>query len=444
MAGNGQKDSGRGYHVVGVAGVGMNAVAQALRGRGDRVSGSDRYADQGQDLAVIRKLKRAGITFVPQDGSGVTAETAAVVVSTAIEADNPDIAAAARHGVPVRHRSEMLVELAAGREVVAIAGTSGKTTVTGMVGWILEQVGADPTVVNGGALVNWADDERIGNVRIGRSRLFVIEADESDRSCLRYEPDWAILTNMSADHFTLEETEALFAAFRAKVRRGSVAGWDPGMPWQGPVPELSAAGARFAWGDVEFRLPLLGRHNVENALQAAMLCERMGYARPEIARALSGFRGIQRRLEHVGTASGVTVIDEYAHNPAKIAAAWQAVAPYYGRVLALWRPHGFKPLAQMFDDMVRMFGRVCRSTDRLWLLPVYYAGGTVQRQGDSDALVKALQAAGVPAAWVPDYDALLDGMVREARTGDVVLCMGARDPGIPEYARRLVGRLAAG
>jgi UDP-N-acetylmuramate--alanine ligase len=430
------------YHLVGVAGVGMNALAQALRGEGHAVSGSDRYADQGQDLAVIRKLKAAGVVFVPQDGRGVSSDTAAVVVSSAIESDNPDIAAAARHGVPVRHRADMLAELAEGRETVAITGTSGKTTVTGMVGWILEQLGADPTVVNGGALVNWADDIRVGNVRLGKSRLMVIEADESDRSCLKYSPDWAILTNQSADHFTMAETQALFDAFRAKVRRESVAGWDAGMPWQDLRPELSASGSRFQWQGVDFEISLLGAHNAVNALQAAVLCARMGHEPEAISRALRGFRGIQRRLEQLGTGRGVTVIDEYAHNPAKIAAAWQAVAPYYGRVLAMWRPHGFKPLALMFDDLVRMFAGVCRPDDRLWLLPVYYAGGTVQRQADSDRLVEALQAAGVPASWAPDYDALMADMLREARARDVVLCIGARDPGIPEFGRRLVGQLS--
>lgn len=433
---------GEAYHLVGVAGVGMNAVAQALRGRGCAVSGSDRYADQGQDLAVIRKLKQAGVRFVPQDGSGVTVATTAVIVSSAIESDNPDIAAAARLGVPVRHRSEMLAELAEGRETVAITGTSGKTTVTGMVGWILEELGADPTVVNGGALVNWADDTRVGNVRLGQSRLMVIEADESDRSCLRYSPDWAILTNQSADHFAMEETRALFEAFRAKVRRDSVAGWDAGMPWEHLRPELSASGSRFQWRGVEFQIALLGAHNAVNALQAAVLCERMGHDVGAISQALRGFRGIQRRLEQVGSGRGVTVIDEYAHNPAKIAAAWQAVAPYYGRVLAMWRPHGFKPLALMFDELVKMFATVCRPEDRLWLLPVYYAGGTVQRQADSDKLVEALRMAGVSASWAPDYDLLMAEMLSEARERDVVLCIGARDPGIPEFGRRLVSALS--
>jgi UDP-N-acetylmuramate--alanine ligase len=167
----------------------------------------------------------------------------------------------------------------------------------------------------------------------------------------------------------------------------------------------------------------------------------MGYALPDIAVALRGFRGIQRRLEKIGEAGGVTVLDEYAHNPAKIAAAWRAVAPHHRRVVAFWRPHGFKPLATMFDDLVEMFGSVCGAQDRLYLLPVFYAGGSVTRQADSDGLVAALKARGVAAEWVADYEALMGTMLRVVEKGDVVLCMGARDPGIPAFARRLVGRL---
>ena len=428
-------------HLVGVAGVGMNALAQALKGGGWEVGGSDRYEDQGQDLEVIRKLKEAGIRFCPQDGSGVTPGTGAVVVSTAIEKDNPDIVAADRLGVPVRHRAEMLAELVAGKETVAIAGTSGKTTVTGMMGWMLEQLGADPTVVNGGALVNWADAHRVGNVRTGRSGLCVIEADESDRSLLRFSPEWALITNMSADHFSLSETEALFSQFRGQVRRECIAGWDPGMPWQGVKPVLGREGSRFTYDGVEFELPMLGSHNVENALQSVVLCRRMGFDLRRIRDALGRFKGIQRRLERVGEEGGVTVLDEYAHNPAKIAAAWRAVAPYYPRVMAFWRPHGFKPLSLMFDDLVAMFSEVCRPQDRLFLLPVYYAGGTVSKQTDSDALVLALQARGVPAEWMADYESLMAAMMAGVRSGDVVLCMGARDPGIPRFGRDLVGNL---
>lgn len=428
-------------HLTGVAGVGMNGVAQALRGAGWEVSGSDRQADQGQEGAVIRKLRLAGVRLVPQDGSGVASQTQAVVVSTAIEADNPDILAAQRLGVPVRHRADMLAELVRDRETVAVAGTSGKTTVTAMMGWLLEQLGADPTVVNGGALVNWVDDARIGNVRIGRSRLCVIETDESDKSLLKFAPDWAIITNMSADHFGMAETERLFAEFRSRVKRETVAGWDPGMPWHNVHPSLSRDGSRFTYAGIEFELPMLGVHNVENALQAAVLCQRMGYDLSKVALALRAFRGVQRRLEKVGEVNGVTVIDEYAHNPAKIAAAWRAVSPYYRRVIGFWRPHGFKPLALMYQDLLATFRDLCTPADRLILMPVYYAGGTVTRQVDADALVQDLQGQGTPVDWAPTYAALRDRVLREACPGDVVLCMGARDPGISQFAADLLSDL---
>jgi UDP-N-acetylmuramate--alanine ligase len=419
----------------------MNALAQALKGGGWTVSGSDRYEDQGQDLEVIRKLKEAGIHFYPQDGQGVKPGTGAVVISTAIEQDNPDIAAAKRFQVPVRHRAEMLAELVSGREVVAIAGTSGKTTVTGMVGWLLEQLGGDPTVVNGGVLVNWANDRCIGNARTGKSRICVIEVDESDRSLLRFSPDWALITNMSADHFNLEETDRLFAQFRSQVRKDCLVGWAPEMPWHGVPLKLDKQGVRFNYEGLAFEIPVLGAHNAENAMQAAALCQRMGFALGPIRDALSRFQGIQRRLEKIGDAAGVTVLDEYAHNPAKIAAAWRAVAPHYQRVLAFWRPHGFKPLALMFDDLVETFATLCRPDDRLYLMPVYYAGGTVSKQRDSDELVAKLRERGIPAAWMTDYEVLMAEMMGQVRAEDVVLCMGARDPGIPQFARKLVAAL---
>jgi UDP-N-acetylmuramate--alanine ligase len=481
-------DAGR-YHLVGVAGVGMNPLAQALLAAGCEVSGSDRYLDTGQDLEVLPKLQRAGVRLVPQDGSGITSETRAVVVSTAIEAGNPDLAAAARHGVPVRHRAEMLAQLAEGRECIAITGTCGKTTVTGMVGFLLEQLGDDPTVVNGGIVVNWESAERIGNVRVGRSARWVIEADESDRSLLRFCPDWAIITNLSADHFSMDETAALFATFSAQVKHALVGPWEKDRePWRGFQPELSAGGSRFAYGGQRFHLPLLGHHNAENALEAVMLCERLGHRLGRIADALRGFRGIRRRLDVAGTANGVTVIDDYAHNPAKIRATWEAVAPYHKRVLAVWRPHGFGPLSNMFDDLKAVFremasvapgtlkqelergtpanereSRVPRpSSDlgvrqgtppagngiaqrgaRLYILPVYYAGGTAKGAATSDLLVGDLATEGIPIELVPDYDTLVGRIAAEARPDDAVLVMGARDPNLPALARRILDAVGA-
>lgn len=422
-------------HLVGVAGVGMNPLAQALLAAGFAVSGSDRFLDQGQELDILPKLARAGVRLVPQDGSGLTAHTAAVGVSTAIEKDNPDLIAATRLKIPIRHRSELLAELARNRTAVAITGTCGKTTTTGMVGWLLEQVGADPTVVNGGILLNWASADRIGNVRAGKSPLWVIEADESDRSLLNFHPDWAIVTNMSADHFSLEETRQLFAQFLRQVKRGAIGGTDTGLP-PDFAPRLSARSGAFRYGGVDFTVPQPGFHNAANALQAVQLCEKMGHPLPALAEALSRFKGIHRRLEPVGQGR-VDVYDDYAHNPAKIAAAWQTLAPHYRRIIGVWRPHGFTPLSNMFDDLVETLPRILRPQDRLFLLPVYYAGGTAAKKLDSPDLVARLQSHGAPVEMAADYPPLETRWKNLLRPGDAVLVMGARDPHLPAFARTI-------
>lgn len=413
----------------------MSALAQAIRWAGYRVTGSDRYGDEGRDLKVLTDLAAAGIEIVPQDGSGVRRDTRGVVVSTAIESGNPDLSAAAQHGVRVLHRSEMLAELLVGKRCVAVTGTSGKTTVTGMVGWILQQLGLDPTVVNGGTVLNWAVEDRIGNARQGRSDLWVIEADESDRSLLRYSPDWAVVTNVSRDHFSLEETEALFRDFKARVKRGVV---EPLVEAGGVFrARVGAEGSEFEHGGRRFRTRLLGRHNAENALQAVRLCARMGLDLDGVAHALESFQGIARRLEVVGRVGGITVVDDYAHNTAKIRAALETMQPLHVRILCAWRPHGFTPLANMKADLVRMFADMLRPQDRLLVLPVFYAGGTANRAVDSEAFVQALRQAAVPAVHVPTYDTLCEMLCRTAAPGDAVLIMGARDPDLPAFARRV-------
>lgn len=431
------------YHLVGVAGVGMSSVALALLGQGYAVSGSDRYLDTGDSLDVLKKLERAGVRLCAQDGRGVRPDTAGVVVSTAIEADNPDIATAQRLNVPVIHRAEMLGKLVAGKRCIAVTGTSGKSTVTGMLGWILEQVGEDPTVVNGAPVLNWFSETTLGNARTGNSDLWVIEADESDRSLMNFHPDWAIITNVSRDHFEYEETLALFKRFSMQVKVGRVSVIEePGL-LADFRPDVSAGGSDFRHNGMSFRLNLPGRHNAQNAFMAVVLCGRLGYDLGAVSAALAGFKGIQRRLEVVGVARGVTVIDDYAHNPAKIRAAFETLAPYHARLLAVWRPHGFKPLRVMMDELVAMFGEVCRPADRLYLLPVYDAGGTADRSVNSDVLVARLRARGVAAEYVSDV-ALLEGrLAGEAAAGDVVITMGARDPDLPALARRFLGRLSA-
>jgi len=426
------------YHFTGVAGVGMSAIAQVLCAQGNVVTGSDRDNDAGKDLEVIRKLKISGVAFVPQDGSGVSKNTAGVVVSTAIESDNPDVLAAGRLGVPLIHRAEMLARLADGTSCVAVTGTSGKSTVTGMIGWMLDFLGADPVVVNGAPVLNWCDEERVGNMRYGASSLWVIEADESDKSLLKYYPDWAVITNVSKDHFELAETMQLFRTFAGQVKKGVISIIEQPDLFQSFNPQVSATGSSFVYQDTEFVVPVPGRHNAENALYAVIMCERLGYPLNRIRKALMAFKGIQRRLELVGEVRGVTVIDDYGHNPAKIKAAWLAMAQAHRRIIGIWRPHGYRPLASMIDELVGLFSEVCRPSDYLYIMPVYDAGGTADRSIRSEMLVDRLREKGLPASYLPDTDRMAEEISSRAKPGDVVMTMGARDPHLPELARKIL------
>lgn len=429
------------YHLAGVAGAGMSSLAEVLVAKGCRVTGSDRHLDAGRAVDVLDRLRGLGVGLYPQDGSGPASGARSLVVSTAIEQENPDTAAACRLGLPVRHRTDILAELVQESTCFGVTGTSGKSTVTGMIGWVLACIGVDPWVVNGAVLNNWKDGGGCGSVRCGGSDTWVLEVDESDRSLLKFSPDWAVVTNVSEDHFGIDETRELFRAFVARVRCGSVGRFVDPTPFDRLQVELSSGGSRFDYGGVEFFVPLPGRHNAENALCAVLLCEKLGVAPASVRDALHAFRGLRRRLECTGCVGGVTVFDDYAHNPAKLRAAWQAVRPHAERVLAVWRPHGFGPLAAMMTELEAMWAGLARPEDRVYMLPVYDAGGTADRSVESGELVQRLRARNVNAGLVNDYAAAAAAVGRTARPGDVVLSMGARDPGLSDLAGMLVDAL---
>lgn len=434
-------------HVVGVAGVGMSALAQLLLDLDFRVTGSDRFLDQGESVPVLGQLERAGVVLVPQDGRAVCPGSACVVVSTAIEDDNPDLFAARSHSVGVVHRAALLADLCSASRLVAVTGTAGKTTVTGMIGWLLERCGMDPTVVNGGGVVNWLSPDRAASVRKGAGEWWVVEADESDRSLLSFRPDIAVITNASKDHFPLEEVHGLFVRFADRCCGSILVGPGlssiPGMERAEEVPggvEAVEGGYSVAIGEGYASVPLAGKHNAANTGMALAVCRQLGCSDEQLAEHLGSFRGIERRLERVGESNGAVVIDDYAHNPSKISAAWTAVAPSSGRVMGVWRPHGFSPLNLMFDELVEAFVTVCQKDDCLFLLPVFYAGGTAKGSPSSDEVARALRARGVNVEVEADFGGLERRLRDELGVGDTLLVMGARDPGLPRFARRMCGR----
>ncbi len=423
------------YHLAGIGGVGMSALAQALIDQGAAVSGSDRLLDAGDETDVLRRLREQGVALFKQDGSGV-GEASRLVVSTAVETDNPEIRAATERGTPIVHRAEQLAEITRGRRLIAVAGTCGKSTVTAMTGWILQEAGLDPMVVNGAEITGWMTGGRIGSVRKGQGEWCVVEVDESDKSLTVFKPEIAVITNASADHFGLDETLALFDAFRKNVTGVLIDGIHENDKPGAIVAE--GWGSRFRWQGVDFTLPMPGVHNVQNAWHAARLATLAGVA-PEIAsRGLATFPGVERRLQRHGFCNHAAVIDDYAHNPEKLAAAWQTVAACHAPVAAVWRPHGFGPLRKMLPQLVEMFPRVMRPGDQLFLLPVYDAGGTADRGVNSETLATALVAKGVPCHVVPTLDAAHDALRDASRHAGALLILGARDPGLPRLARRLV------
>jgi UDP-N-acetylmuramate--alanine ligase len=418
-------------HFIGIGGVGMNGLAQLAVKSGYSVSGSDRAFDP--QIEIFRILTDLGITFYPQNGSGISPETSQVVYSTAIESDNLDLTKAQELDIPLLHRAEFLKQLVGDAELIAVAGTAGKTTTTGLLGWIFDCLGKEPSVYNGAAVLNWKSDSSLGNIRKGLSNLWIIEADESDKSLLNFHPAHSIITNISKDHYELDELHRIFDQFKAQTSGHLIEGTTP--------IEFGEHPHTFLFKGLEFTVPMAGKHNLENALNAVRLCEKLGFNLKKVRDAVARFKGIERRLEITGTVDEITVIDDYAHNPVKIAAALSAAAEQSNRVHLFWRPHGFAPLFQFQDDLAAVFENHWKHNGgSIFILPVYYAGGTVTKKITAADFVERLNTDGVPAKLVENYTDLKQELEHVSVAGDTILGMGARDPELPIFSKELVSK----
>lgn len=450
-------------HFAGVAGSGMSALAQFVAMKGGRASGSDRSFDQGLRPGSRAQLEALGVGLHPQDGSGLGGDCAALVVSTAVEAEVPDVAAARRLGVLVLHRSELLAHLVARYRTLAVTGTSGKSTTVAMAFEILRGVGRAPSVITGGELVALQREGLWGNAWAGTSDLLVIEADESDGSVVRYHPAVGVLLNLQRDHKEMDAVAGMFRTFRAQVREAAVVGeadnlreFTPGACTFGVGANaalraegvrLQPEGTEFNVQGVAFRLPVPGRHNMENALAAMAACTALGVPLAAMAAPLAAFQGVARRFQVLGTRGGVTVVDDFGHNPAKVTASLEAahlrVRASGGRILAVFQPHGFGPLKFLRTDFVEAFTAALAPQDRLWFLEVFYAGGTAARDICSGDVIADLQGRGVAAELAPSRPALVASLAAVAQPGDLILLMGARDPSLTELARAILGALGS-
>ena len=455
-------------HFVGIGGIGMSGIAEILHSLG--------YAVRGSDLAAganVGRLRALGIDVAIGHDAANVGDAAVVVVSSAVGSDNPEVHEARQRLVPVVPRAEMLAEIMRLKWGVAVAGTHGKTTTTSLVAAVMDAAGFDPTVVNGGIINAYGT-----NARLGAGDWIVVEADESDGTFVRLPATIAVVTSLDSEHMDhYGDFAALRAAFASFVQNIPFYGFaticidDPEV--QALIPEISdrpvvtyglspqadvrataietgTAGSRFAVSATdraaaavrdlgEFELPMVGRHNVQNALAAIAVAMEMGVAADVVRRALAAFGGVKRRFTRTGVVRGVTIIDDYGHHPAEIAAVLSAARASAARnVVAVVQPHRYSRVRDLFDSFCTCFN----DADTVIVADVYPAGEAPLPGIDRDALVRGLRMRGHRGVIPLENAAALSGIVAEtARPGDYVVCLGAGD--VTAWANDLPAALQA-
>ena len=461
----------RHIHFVGIGGAGMSGIAEVLLNLGYVVSGSDL-----SDSAALKRLQSLGIqTHVGHDAKNIEGADA-VVTSTAVQADNPEVVAAHAKLVPVVPRAVMLAELMRLKTGVAIAGTHGKTTTTSLVASVLAEAGMDPTFVIGGKL-----NSAGANAKLGSGDYIVVEADESDASFLNLLPIMAVVTNIDADHMDTygHDFNKLKGAFIEFLHR---------MPFYGAailctddaavrsiLPEVSRPITSYGFNedaqvravnvradngrmcftvqrrngvtlpDLDITLNLAGEHNVLNALAAIAIAVELNVPDAALQKALAEFKGVGRRFQRHGDVAAknggqFTLIEDYGHHPVEVAATLAAArGAFPGRRLVLaFQPHRYTRTRDCFEDFVDVLGRA----DVLWLSEIYAAGETPIPAADGRALSRAMRVAGHEAlVFVDDIQKMAQVIAEHAQDGDVVMCMGAGSIGqVPTQVLALVGQ----
>ena len=455
-------------HFVGIGGIGMSGIAEVLHNLG--------YAVQGSDLAEnanVARLRALGISVHIGHDEANLGEAQVVIVSSAVKPDNPEVAAARERFVPVVGRSEMLGELMRLKWSVAVGGTHGKTTTTSLIAAVLDAARYDPTVINGGIINAYGT-----NARLGGGDWMVVESDESDGSFVKLPATIAVVTNIDPEHLdhygSFDALRAAFESFvenipfygfavlcvdhpevqaligRVSDRRIITYGYSPQADVRAVDRGSTADGMRFdvvvanrADGTERvieaLELPMLGRHNVLNALAAVALADEMGINEDVTRRALAGFAGVKRRFTRTGEAGGVTVVDDYGHHPVEIAAVLEAArAAYAGRIVAVVQPHRYSRLRDLFEEFCGCFN----DADVVLVADVYAAGEAPIAGIDRDALIEGLRARGHRRVEALDGPEALAGTVAGLTgPGDVVICLGAGT--ITAWANALPAELEA-
>lgn len=432
----------------GIGGSGVSAIAMFMADRGHMVAGSDRSFDRNPNHPVYRILRSRGIVVAPQDGSGIDESFDFVVFSTAVEPDRPEFAKARALGIPIKTRPEYLAEIVRDFKTIAVAGTSGKSTTSGMLAFLMVRLGLRPNFIGGGRVKQLRRQTSTGNSITGDSCLLVVEACESDGTIVDYQPLHSMILNLDLDHHSLEETGGMFRTLMNKTSGKVILNADdPHLMRFTPKTAVTfslSAPAEYRATDISlkpmasvfsvqgmrFRLSLPGRYNLSNALSCIALLSELGTPLGDIAGPLHEFTGIERRFDVVHDDGERLVIDDYAHNPHKISSLMEAMQAIRERICYIFQPHGFGPTRMMKKEYIETFAKHLRDSDHLVLLPIFYAGGTAARDISSRDLADAIREDGKSVEACEREEVL-----SRLQEWENYVVFGARDETLSDFAR---------
>ena len=445
---------------IGIAGSGMSALAQYLAGIGKTVSGSDRFFIPNQSNETRDKLEAEGIHCFLQDGSGITNTIDLAIASTAVEETNVEVQKARRRNIPILLRSELLTLISDTKRTIAVGGTSGKSTTTAMLFDILDRAGLEPSIISGAGLVRLQRQGKIGNAYVAKGEWLAIEADESDGSIVNYHPEVSVLLNIDKDHKEIDELKNIFQTFKKHTTRLFVvnASNELAAPFsQNKKQDFSSNDAeaghkatdfvqtgfqiQFKINGVDFSMNAIGRHNMENALAATSVANQLGVDLKICAEAIKNYEGIYRRNQVLGQKNGIWVIDDYAHNPVKVAAAIRSAQPLAKKIIAWFQPHGYGPTRFLRNDFVKEISQALRPQDEIWMSEIFYAGGTTEKNISAADLINDLKILGSSAYFVENRKDFVSAIKSHLTENCAILLMGARDPSLDEFARKFFEQL---
>ncbi len=420
----------------------MMPLALIAQAHGLSVAGTDRSYDQGRTPEKFSYLKAQGIDLYPQDGSAIQSGNDILVISTAVEDTVPDVVAAKEKGCAIQKRAELLASFFnQSKTRIAVAGTSGKTTVTGMIAHMLCALGADPTVMNGGVMKNFMDETHpYASFLTGQGGVFVTEADESDGSIALYSPTIAVLNNIALDHKPLEELLPLFEDFLNKADHCVLNMDCPNVQkLSGKISPEKIISYSLKEALEGFDLKVPGAHNISNAHAALGVAKALGLEEHKAIEALSDFVGIKRRLDIVGMRNGIIVIDDFAHNPDKISASLNTLNEQRGRLLVFFQPHGYGFLKLVAQDLAKTFSHYMRPEDHLFLVEPFYTGGTVDRSVQIKDIAPLIE--GPQVRLLENREEIKKQILDLVQEGDRIVIMGARDDSLSDFAREILEAL---